>query len=199
MQLRSNLRLFALLSVIAILASCSLSKHVPPGNYLLHKTNIAIANPLTTKLDRYELSQVLRQQPNARFFGLPWKLWLYNSLDSATVANKKIKRLNRFEKRLSIKREKVNNINTKRNQKALSKGHSDYRFKALPDSTFKQVIWAEKLKYKFGQKPVVLDTLLHLKSKEQLARYLVKKGYYYAQVSAAIKYNDDKRFAQTTY
>ncbi|MEY3591487.1 MAG: hypothetical protein RLZZ38_444, partial [Bacteroidota bacterium] len=62
---------------------------MPPQNYLLYKTNITIVNPLTTKLDRYELTQVLRQQPNARFFRLPWKLWLYNSLDSAAVANKK--------------------------------------------------------------------------------------------------------------
>ena len=172
---------------------------MPPNNYLLHKTNITIVNPLTTKLDRYELSQVLRQQPNARFFRLPWKLWLYNSLDSAAVANKKFKRLQSFEKKLSVKSEKVKQINARRNKKALSKGRPDYRYKALPDSTFKQVIWAEKLKYKFGQKPVVFDTLLHLKSQEQLSRYLVKKGYYYAKVSATVKLNEKKRYAQTTY
>lgn len=197
--MRSNLRLFALLAVLAILAGCNLSKNVPPQNYLLYKTNITIVNPLTTKLDRYELTQVLRQQPNARFFRLPWKLWLYNSLDSAAVANKKFKRLQSFEKKLAVKRAKVNQINARRNDKALRKGHPDFRSKALPDSTFKQVIWSEKLKYKFGQKPVVFDTLLHLKSQEQLERYLVKKGYYYGKVSSALKVNENQRFVQTTY
>jgi hypothetical protein len=199
MQLRPNLRLFALFAVLAFLASCRLSKNVPPQNYLLYKTNISLANPLTSKLDRYELTQVLRQQPNARFFRLPWKLWLYNSLDSAMVANKKTQRIQHFEFKYNKKKAKVSQVNAKRNLKAIEKGKPDFRAKLYPDSVFKQVIWAEKLKYKFGQKPVVFDTILHLKSQEQLSRYLVRKGYYFSKVSATVKFNDKKRFATTTY
>ena len=197
--MRSNLRLFALLLVLLTFTACRLSKNVPPQNYLLHKTNITLVSPLNTQLDRYELTQVLRQQPNARFFRLPWKLWLYNSLDSATVSNRKLKRLARFEARLDQKQQKVVRVNEKRNAKALHKGHPDYRAKSAPDSVFKQVIWAEKLKYKFGQKPVVFDTLLHQKSQEQLSRYLVKKGYYYSKVSAEVKFNERQRYALTNY
>lgn len=185
--------------VLLTFTACQLSKNVPPQNYLLYKTNITLVSPLTTQLDRYELTQVLRQQPNARFFRLPWKLWLYNSLDSAAVSNRKLKRLAHFEVRLNKQQQKVVRVNEKRNAKALRKGRPDYRAKSAPDSIFKQVIWAEKLKYKFGQKPVVFDTLLHQKSQEQLSRYLVKKGYYYSKVSAEVKLNQKQRYAQTTY
>ena len=178
---------------------CRLSKNVPEGNYLLRSTTITLDNPLTTKLDRYELSQVLRQQPNARFFGAPWKLVLYNAIDSAAVANKKAAKLQRFQFKTQRKQQKVQLINQKRNDRAIAKNKPDYRFKSLPDSTFKQAIWAEKLKYKYGQKPVVFDTLLHLKNEDQLARYLVKKGYYYGKVSSEISINEKKRSIQATY
>ena len=66
MRLISKVRLFVVSTLL--LASCRMAKNVPQGNYLLHNTTIALDNPLTTNLDRYELAQVLRQQPNARFF-----------------------------------------------------------------------------------------------------------------------------------
>ena len=197
MRLISKVQLFVVTTLL--LASCRLAKNVPQGNYLLRSTTIALDNPLTTKLDRYELTQVLRQQPNARFFGAPWKLWLYNAIDSANVANKKAQKYAHFEEKLSRKRAKVLVVNERRNKRALQKKKADYRFKSLPDSTFKQAIWAEKLKYKYGQKPVVFDTLLHHKNEDQLARYLVKKGYYYGSVRSEINYNPNKQSVQAIY
>ncbi len=197
MRLISKVQLFVVSTLL--LASCRMAKNVPQGNYLLRSTTIALDNPLTTKLDRYELAQVLRQQPNARFFGAPWKLWLYNAIDSAHVANKKAQKYVRFEEKLSRKRAKVLTVNARRNKRAIQKKKPDYRFKSLPDSTFKQAIWAEKLKYKYGQKPVVFDTLLHRKNEDQLARYLVKKGYYYASVRSEINYNTNKQTVQAIY
>lgn len=176
-----------------------MAKNVPQGNYLLRSTTIALDNPLATKLDRYELSQVLRQQPNARFFGAPWKLWLYNAIDSSAVADKKAKKYLHFEQKLSHKRAKVRMVNARRNQRSILKKKPDYRYKNLPDSTFKQAIWAEKLKYKYGQKPVVFDTLLHRKNEDQLARYLVKKGYYYGNVRSEVNYNPNKQSVQAIY
>lgn len=197
MRLISKVQLFVVSTLL--LASCRMAKNVPPGNYLLRSTTIALDNPLTTKLDRYELAQVLRQQPNARFFGAPWKLWLYNAIDSSAVADKKAKKYLHFEQKLSHKRAKVRMVNARRNQRAIHKNKPDYRFKSLPDSTFKQAIWAEKLKYKYGQKPVVFDTLLHRKNEDQLARYLVKKGYYYGSVRSEVNYNPNKQSVQAIY
>ena len=197
MRLFSKVQLFSL--TILLLASCHLSKNVPVGNHLLRSTTITLDNPLTTKLDRYELTQVLRQQPNARFFGAPWKLWLYNAMDSTAVAQKKAVKLARFQSHLDRRTKKVKSINAKRNARALRKQHPDYRFKNLPDSTFKKAIWAEKLKYKYGQKPVVFDTVLHHKNEDQLRRYLVKKGYYYGKVQSELSYNDKKRTVQAIY
>lgn len=197
MRLISKLQLFAWITLL--LAGCRLSKNVPEGNYLLRSTTLTLDNPLTTKLDRYELSQVLRQQPNARFFGAPWKLMLYNAIDSASVANKKADKLQHFQQKTLRKQRRVQQINQKRNDRAIAKNKPDYRFKSLPDSTFKQAIWAEKLKYKYGQKPVVFDTLLHLKNEDQLARYLIKKGYYYGKVSSEISIDEKKRSVQAIY
>jgi outer membrane protein assembly factor BamA len=197
MRLFSKVQLFVVTTLF--LAGCQLSKNVPHGNYLLRNTSITLDNPLATKLDRNELEQVLRQQPNARFFGAPWKLWLYNSIDSTVVAEKKMKKFAKFQAKLTRKKLKVNNINAKRNARALNKNKSDYRYKAQPDSTFKQAIWAEKLKYKYGQKPVVFDTLLHQKNEDQLRRYLVKKGYYYGTVKSELSFNEQKRSVQAVY
>lgn len=197
MRLISKVQLFVVITLL--LASCRLAKNVPPGNYLLHNTTIALDNPLTTNLDRYELAQVLRQQPNARFFGAPWKLWLYNAMDSAAVAEKKADKIERFQLKLTHKQAKVSQVNAKRNARALRRGKPDFRYKSLPDSTFKQVIWAEKLKYKYGQKPVVFDTVLHQKNEDQLARYLVKKGYYYGTVKSELSFNEKKRTVQAIY
>lgn len=193
----SKVQLFVLLTLL--LTACRLSKGVPEGNYLLRNANISLDNPLTTKLDRYDLSSVLRQQPNSRFFGAPWKLWLYNAIDSTAVANKKNASYQKFEQKWQRKKTRVQAINARRNQKALQRGKPDYRFKALPDSVFKQAIWREKLKYKYGQKPVVFDTLLHQKNEDQLRRYLIKKGYYYGKVSSQLTINEKKRTVHTTY
>jgi outer membrane protein insertion porin family len=193
----SKVQLFVLLTLL--LTACRLSKGVPEGNYLLRNANISLDNPLTTKLDRYDLSSVLRQQPNARFFGAPWKLWLYNAIDSTAVANKKTSSYQKFEQKWQHKKTRVQAINVRRNQKALERGKLDYRYKALPDSVFKQAIWREKLKYKYGQKPVVFDTLLHQKNEDQLRRYLIKKGYYYGKVSSQLTINEKKRTIHTTY
>jgi outer membrane protein assembly factor BamA len=139
------------------------------------------------------------QQPNARFFGAPWKLWLYNAIDSTAVAEKKIQKLAQFEAKYQKKRAKVTAINAKRNARAISRNKADYRFKSLPDSTFKQAIWAEKLKYKYGQKPVVFDTVLHQKNEDQLRRYLVKKGYYYGSVKSELNFSEQSRSVQAVY
>ncbi len=126
MRLISKVQLFVVSSLL--LASCRMAKNVPQGNYLLRSTTIALDNPLTTKLDRYELSQVLRQQPNARFFGAPWKLWLYNALDSAAVAQKKAAKLAKFQLKLTQKQAKVGQVNAKRNARALRQGKPDFRY-----------------------------------------------------------------------
>lgn len=193
----SKVQLFVVSALL--LGSCQLAKNVPKGNHLLRSTAIVLENPLSSKLNRDELAMVLRQQPNARFFGAPWKLWLYNSIDSAAVAHKKARYFSRFQSKLVQQQSKVLAVNAKRNTRALQKEHTDFRYKAMPDSTYKQAIWAEKLKYKYGQKPIVFDTLLHYKNEDQLGRYLIKKGYYYGSVRATLNYNENQQTVQAVY
>ncbi|MEN9699948.1 MAG: hypothetical protein RLZZ301_1146 [Bacteroidota bacterium] len=196
MRYLTKLQLFGLLLVF-LLTGCKLSKNVPSGNYLLRSNTIQV--PLTTKLDRYELSLIIRQQPNARFFGAPWKLILFNSLDSAHVAQKRRDKYIHFQEKLVRKQAKVRAINAKRNAKAIAHNKPDYRYKSLPDSSFKAAIFAEKVKYKYGQKPVVFDTVLYAKSLEQLRLYLRKKGYYYASVSGSIAFDEKRHQAHPVF
>ncbi len=195
---RSSKLQFIVLAAL-FLAGCHLSKNVPAENFLLRRTTISIDNPLGTKLDRYELFDVLRQQPNARFFGLPWKLWLYNSIDSAKVADKKNMAIQKFEFELESKRKKTQSVNERRNARAIARNKIDYRYRSAPDSVYKKSIWSERLKYKYGQKPVVFDSILHRKNIEQLERYLIKKGYYFSNIEAELTLNKNKRTIQATY
>lgn len=58
------------------MASCSTTRYVGEGEYLLNKVNIQIDNP---ELDREELKSYLRQRENTRILGFfRFHLWLYN-------------------------------------------------------------------------------------------------------------------------
>lgn len=58
------------------MASCSTTRYVGEGEYLLNKVNIQIDN---SELDREELKSYLRQRENTRILGFfRFHLWLYN-------------------------------------------------------------------------------------------------------------------------
>lgn len=68
---------------------CKLTKNVPDGKYLLKK-NVIIQTE--EKLDEGDISSIIRQQSNKRTLGIKWKLMAYNAVDSAKVAQKRIKK-----------------------------------------------------------------------------------------------------------
>jgi outer membrane protein assembly factor BamA len=68
--------------VAGILSSCSVTRRLPPDQYLLSGNRVEIAAPAdlprAERIDRSELSEYIRQRPNKRIFGLPVYLWIYN-------------------------------------------------------------------------------------------------------------------------
>ena len=61
--------------LVFILSSCSSTKHVPEGDYLLNKYKSRIDN---REIDRKELDSYVRPKPNRRILGLKFYLGLYN-------------------------------------------------------------------------------------------------------------------------
>ncbi|MFZ9587244.1 MAG: POTRA domain-containing protein, partial [Crocinitomicaceae bacterium] len=179
------------------LTACELTRNVPKGKYLLRSNTIDVVdNP---EIDKYDLGLIIRQQPNQRNFYVNVKLRIYNSIDSSKVAKKREEKYKVFQRKQEKKKAKVERINDKRNAKAYERGDSTFFPKTYREASFSKVLWKEKVKYKFGQKPIVFDTLLYEKSIEQLGFYLRKRGYYYADVHGDIRYNEKKRFVYPTY
>lgn len=66
------------MAVVALLASCSSSRYVPEGSYLLDKINLEIDDS-THQLREQELINYVRQQPNHRvLWGTKLQLGIYN-------------------------------------------------------------------------------------------------------------------------
>lgn len=196
MKHQAKLLIIVLISLIGFTA-CDLTRNVPDGKYLLRSNNIDVTD--NTNIDKYDLGLIIRQQPNQRNFYMNVKLRIYNSIDSAKVAHKRELKYQAFECKQEKRKNHIAHINEKRNAKAYKRGDTTFIPKEFHESTFSKVIWKEKVKYKFGQKPIVFDTLLYEKSIEQLGFYLRKRGFYYGNVSGDLTYNEKKRFAYPTY
>ncbi len=84
---------FSIVIIIVLLSSCRTTKFVPDGEYLLDKVNI---NCDTKQISKSELTEYLRQTPNAAIFGaLKMQLGIYNlaGKDSTKWFNKTCKRI----------------------------------------------------------------------------------------------------------
>ncbi len=66
---------FLILIPLIGLFSCSTTKHVPEGDYLLRRYKI---NTKDRKVEKSEIKKYIRQKPNRRFLGLNFPLYLYS-------------------------------------------------------------------------------------------------------------------------
>lgn len=81
------------LFILLITVSCSTTKHVPEGEYLLDKVKI---NTEVSDISKDELSEYLRQKPNSRVFGVfRMQLGIYNlsGKDTAKWINKTLRKI----------------------------------------------------------------------------------------------------------
>ncbi|MFY7944166.1 MAG: hypothetical protein ACOVNZ_06270, partial [Crocinitomicaceae bacterium] len=183
-------------TLLFVVSSCRINRYVPNGMYLL-KSNEIVMNKNTISKD--EVLNIVRQKPNQKTFGLPMKLFIFNSVDSVKIVEKRLKKKKSFDFKMKKKHEKVKKINQKRIRKAIKRGETEYEEKVLTDTVFSKVLFREKLKYKFGQKPIVFDSILFDKSIEQIGLFLKKKGYYYNDVNGKVNYDEKKKKATVSY
>jgi len=67
--------IFLILSVLTIITSCSSTRKVPDGKFFL-KNNSVIIND--NNISKEDISGLIKQKPNKKFFGIKFKLWFYN-------------------------------------------------------------------------------------------------------------------------
>lgn len=176
-----------LLILLVSAISCKQTRNVPPNEYLLKKNKIFVEGD---KVDEAELTEIIRQKPNFKRFGVKWKLAMFNVVDSAKVADKRAEKNQKLREKNNKLRKKEARINAKRIARAQRKNRDYYTEKIIPlkDTVTPNKFFREWLKYKIGKPPVVFDSIPYEKSIEQLGAYMRSHGYYYSTVSGLVEY-----------
>lgn len=183
---------YILLILGVFLVACKQTKYVPKDKFLLQKNKVKLMDEGVSEEDVVE---VIRQKPNYKTLRIKMKLWAFNRIDSTAVSKK------RFKENLKLREEnaqliaKQDAINLKRIEKARKKGKDLYTEKTvqLKDTVNPKMFFREWAKYKIGEKPVVFDSLLFNKTREQLGILLKNKGYYYGSVESSVKYKKNRK------
>ncbi|MFN5149241.1 MAG: BamA/TamA family outer membrane protein [Flavobacteriia bacterium] len=147
------------------------------------------------KLDTDDIAEIIRQKENFKTFRLNLKLAAFNLVDSAGVAEKRFRKneVLRVKNQKKIKRQ--NEINQRRIDRARRKGSALYTQKIvkLKDTINPKLFLREWFKYRFGEKPVVFDSVPFNKTIEQLSIYLQNRGFYYGNVKGAVEYRNNRK------
>ncbi len=175
--------LFVFFTVAFAVQGCLSTKLVPENKHLLKKNKVRVEGD---KISTSEVEDVLKQKPNLRVFGVPFRLKLYNSIDSAKTEHGRIRKLGRLNSKNIKKTKREIRINERRRQRAIRRGDPDYIYRKIklrdtldPNLTLRQLI-----KYKFGEAPVIADTGAMSRSRTQVQAYMHSKGYFYAEVTS---------------
>ena len=185
-----------------ILGACRQAKYVPEGKYLHKENSIYFVEHDSTgthvetedpDIAASELDYLIKPQPNSGF-----KLWVYNRVDTVRY-NKQVKKKTEKNRLKNQKRQaRVDKINKRRIDKARSKGDSTYLPKQFEPKELK-LGWRHNLRTKFGEAPVLFDSALVEKSKEQMKIYLKKEGYYYSHITDTIYFKEKKQKSFVDY
>lgn len=199
MQFKLKFKLtYILLILTTFFVACRQTKYVPEGRYLLKKNKIEQSGK---KIPKDDLSEIIRQQPNYKRFGVKWKLMAFNLIDSTKVAEKRLRKNEKIAQKNKERIQKQNRINQERVEKAIRKGKSHYTEKRIPlkDTLNPRRFFREWYKYKIGSPPVIFDSALHNKSIEQLGAFLKKKGFYYGNVTGEVDFHKNQKCVVTYF
>ncbi len=145
------------------------------GEYLLDKNRIVTDSK---EIDKDNLKSVIRQRPNKKIFSVvKFHLALHNMMDSAKVAKRELRKIERKNKHI------------KRRNRRRAKKNKDL----IPLKTTENFeSFGEKILYSIGEPPVILNEATTKKTTEQLHIYLIRKGFFNNTVTDSIKYIDKK-------
>jgi outer membrane protein insertion porin family len=181
-----------------IFSSCGQHKFLGTNQYLVTKNTLKIEGEKSFSSD---LQTYIRQKPNSKILGFPLNLWVYNHIDSSSIALKRKIHIAKLRQKNIELYEKQARINRSRNEKAIRKGKSDYKFKNIvPFDTINiRLSFKEWLKFRIGEAPIIFDSTEYAKTLDQFSIYLRKKGYYDANVSGKITLHKRKKKLKVAY
>lgn len=174
-------RSLAALFVAAIaLTSCDPTRRVPQGSYLLTKNKVEVSE---RSVDPAELLPIIKQKPNKRILWVPFYLHVHNLPDPQKMPEWQAKKDERIERK--------------------NEGRAE---RGKPAKPFKRTR-AEWLRSTVGEAPVVLDSNLTERSREQIRLYMAKEGWFRATVDDTVAYKERRWYggrskqprAQVTY
>ncbi len=78
---RWGYNIFVVAALLWLLSSCSVTRNIPDGQYLLQKVEVEDDKqvPRDSRIDAVTLDKYVRQSPNKKFFGANMYVWIYNS------------------------------------------------------------------------------------------------------------------------
>lgn len=83
--MRGACRIFAAAVLGFVCSACSVTRHIPDGEYFLQKVKIEDdkSTPRRERITTSDLEKYVRQTPNKRFLGTNFNVWLYEQADPA--------------------------------------------------------------------------------------------------------------------
>ncbi|PWH82216.1 hypothetical protein DIT68_14010 [Brumimicrobium oceani] len=152
--------------------------------------------PKETRISKSEVESVIRQRPNYKTLGLKLKLRAFNAIDSTKTEIDRKERYFKFRKKNRKRISRQEKINDRRIARALKRGEDFYKPKEidLKDTLDPRPTIRERIKYDYGEAPVIFDSSSMIVSKDQIQLLLQKKGYFNAEVTAAVKPKGKKKY-----
>ncbi|WP_123776061.1 translocation and assembly module lipoprotein TamL [Brumimicrobium aurantiacum] len=184
---------------IWFISACNITRNVPDGYYLLVSNDIDVPNG--TEVDKDEIEDVIRQRPNHRTIGFRLRLRAFNTIDSTKAQQDAQDRLQKNIKKNKRRLARQEKINKRRIKRALKRGEDFYKPKEieLKDTIDPRPTFRERIKYEYGEAPVIYDSASMINSKEQIELFMVKKGYFDAKVRTEVSLKSEKKHADVDY
>jgi outer membrane protein assembly factor BamA len=181
----------AVLAIAAFLFSCSPTKKVKDGEYLLVKNVVeekdAKLLPFGNDIDLGEIEAYIRQKPNRKVGPFRLHLGLYNMINENRLKQKKTRRDKRFDRIDARKEKKYQKKNVKRQRHGKPLLIAPKKNKNR--QTFRE--WVMDI----GEPPVIYDSTLTRRSNRQIKLYLQNKGFFNCKVTDSTAYKKKKATA----
>lgn len=215
-----------LITLIFFISSCDLTRRLKEGEYLLDSNYTyvlhdslelsridsvfqdsskkypeikkvylrkdSLTEHFSKNLEAYEVDQIIKQQPNRKIFGLKFHAWVHTWPDPEKVKEKAIEKHQKTDTKNEKRRIKDINKNIKRKQKG--KEPKEYR----SPKPYKSSV-GEWLMYVVGEPLVVIDSVKLRQGAEQIETYMLKNGYFDADVDYRVSYSKKKTKGSVYY
>jgi outer membrane protein assembly factor BamA len=178
--------IFFITGALLLACACSPTRRLKDKEYLLNRNVIidrsASLFKLNPDLSNSDFEAYIKQKPNRKVGLIRFHLFLYNLIDPVKAVRKKRKRDDRWDrinKERAFKQQKENEKRAKKNKQP--------KPPKLKDKD--RLTWREWV-MDIGEPPVIYDSVLKIKTTQQLRLFLENKGYFKNTVRDSVAFKD---------